>query len=484
MLLGLLQAILAVPIAIVSNQSPLQSTVSELANDSRIWKHPSSENQYIEVKECNLCSGQELWSGTFHSIPEQLSIFFIYARASENPETAPLALWTNGGPGTSALGVAFSSATGCILQDDSRGMKLLYKPNDRSKRWNEKVNVIFLDQPIGTGFSRGNGLGSEDTRIGAEYIYDFIQVVLARHPHIPEVSLHSLSYGGHFVPEWAKKIVDENAKVKSGRTKKHVIPLKSVSMGNAWFGSEEQYLSRFDSLCDHHPYMAGSGGSLLSPSECKRASAHRAICKDLLQDCGGNGSHKCAAAHLWCITSVGFFIGQTGRSMYDLSAFSANPDAYDTYPVLTRYLNLRAVQEALGVIGPDEPSPLEWLYYNQSVSVLHTLAGDHVRPTDVFLPALIAAGVDILIYQGMLDFICGFQGVRRVIESQGLVKGQIGELLKNWKDDMGRYLCSTKVKDTRGRFCYLEIDGVGHGVAYDYESWGEIFEKWIVEGSV
>jgi hypothetical protein len=84
----------------------------------------------------------------------------------------------------------------------------------------------------------------------------------------------------------------------------------------------------------------------------------------------------------------------------------------------------------------------------------------------------------------MLDFICGFQGVRRVIESQGLVQGHIGGLLKNWKDDMGRYLCSTKVKGTRGRFCYLEIDGVGHGVAYDYEDWGEIFEKWIIEGSV
>jgi hypothetical protein len=171
--------------------------------------------------------------------------------------------------------------------------------------------------------------------------------------------------------------------------------------------------------------------------------------------------------------------------MYDLSMFSENPDAYDKYPGLNRYLNQRAVQVALGVIGPDDKYPVEWLFYNTRVSALHTLAGDHVRRTDVLLPAIIAAGVNILLYQGTTDFIVGYQGVRDMIESVELVQSHVSDELKVWKNGSGRYLCSTNPKiPGAGRFCYLEIDGVGHGVAYDYEGWPETFEKWTLQGSV
>jgi carboxypeptidase C (cathepsin A) len=485
MLLSVLNGVLALLLsgAALTPQQLLGSASPDHSNGTQIWRDSFLRNHYIEVKKCGLCDGADLWSGYYHSVPENISIFFVYARASEAPETSPLALWTNGGPGTSGLGVAFSSATGCTLQDDARGMKLVYNP--KVKRWNEKVNVIFLDQPIGTGFSRGTGRGEQDTRVGAEYIYNFIQVVLSRHPTIPEVSLHSLSYGGHFVSEWAHKIVSENSRAQEGITNNHIIPLKSVSMGNAWFGADEQYLERFDSLCELHPYLAGSTAPILSSSECQRAATHRATCADLLTECRNHSAKTCAGAHLWCLTATGYYIGQTGRSMYDLSSFSDNPDAYDTYPVLNRYLNQRAVQVALGVIGPDDKHPVEWLFYNTRVSALHTLAGDHVRRTDTLLPAIVAAGVNILIYQGTTDYIVGYQGVRGMLESLNMVQGQVANELKVWENGAGRYLCSTNPKiPAAGRFCYLEIDGVGHGVAYDYEGWPLILEKWLLQGSV
>lgn len=464
------------------------SANSEGTNGTQIWRDMFLQNHFIEVKECGLCDGADLWSGYYHSLQENISIFFVYARASESPETSPLALWTNGGPGTSGLGVAFSPATGCTLRDDARGMKLVY--DSKARRWNERVNVIFLDQPIGTGFSRGTGGGEKDTRVGAEYIYNFIQVVLSRHPNISEVSLHSLSYGGHFIPEWAHKIITENHKAREGETMNHIIPLKSVSMGNAWFGAEIQYLERFDSLCDRHPYLPGSTGPILSSSECQRAASHRDTCADLLRECrkASSSAEMCAGAHLWCITGTAYYIGQTCRSMYDLSTFSENPDVYDTYPGLNRYLNQWAVQVALGVIKEEAKQPMEWLFYNTRVSQLHTLAGDQGRRTDVLLPEIIAAGVNILIYQGTADFIVGYQGIRGLIESQKLVQGHVSEELKVWKHGShgsGRYLCSAnpKIKGA-GRFCYLEIDREGHGVAYDYEGWPEIFENWILEGSI
>lgn len=416
---------------------------------------------------------------------EKISIFFVFARASANPETASLALWTNGGPGASALSMAFSRATGCILEDDYRGMRLAYKPDSQAKPWNDKLNVVFIEQPLGTGFTRGSGRGEEDTRVGAEYIYEFIQVVLARHPHIPDVSLHSLSYGGHFIPEWAKRIVDENVRVKAGKANGLVIPLKSITMGNSWFGTDEEYLSRFDSLCSSHSYAAQST-PLLGATECKRIPAHRSICADRLKRCREDPSDNCAAAHLWCLTSIGFYWRQTGRNAYHISDFiTTQAEGYNTYSTLSRYLNLRPVQVALGVIGPEDPNPRRWEFYDLRVSYLHTLAGDHIRRTDILLPAIIGAGVDILIYEGTSDYICSVHGVRAVIESQGLVEGEISRAFKDWKHGSGRYVCSTKPKRAdAGRFCYLEIDGEGHSVAIEYDGWPNIMEKWVLEGSI
>jgi cathepsin A (carboxypeptidase C) len=484
MRLVVLVALLLCGVAIASNQFPFDVTLPIASNGTQIWQHPSSENHYIEVRACNLCVGQDLWSGYFHSIPDKISIFFVFARASINPESAPLALWTNGGPGTSSLSVAFSRATGCILEEDYRGMRLTHKPDPQVKPWNDKMNVVFIEQPVGTGFSRGNGKGEEDTRVGAEYIYEFIQVVLARHPHISDVSLHSLSYGGHFIPEWAKRIVDENVKVKGGNSNNHVIPLKSMTMGNAWFGTDEEYLARLDSICDSHPYPTDSI-PLLGPTECKRISVHRSICADFLKRCREHPSDNCAAAHLWCLTSIYFFNEQTGRNPYHISDFATTPEGYNTYSTLSRYLNLRLVQVALGAIGREDPCPRKWEFHNSRVSVLHTLAGDHVRRTDVLLPAIIDAGVNILIYEGILDYMCSVQGVRAVIEMQGLVEGEISRNLEEWKHGPGRYVCSAKPKRTNaGRFCYLEIYGQGHSVAIEYDGWPNIMEKWNLEGSI
>ena len=480
-----LSFLLPLCLAITSTQFPLNFDypLSNSPNGTQVWRHPTSENHYIQVRSCNLCPGGDLWSGYFHSVTEKISIFFIFARASQNPEYAPIALWGNGGPGTSALGAAFSKATGCFLKEDFLGIRLEYKPDSEPKPWNDKVNVIFIEQPLGTGFTRGHGKGEDDSRIGAEYIYEFLQVVLARHPHVPSVSLHSLSYGGHFVPEWASKIITENGKVKMGGSVNHVIPLKSVTMGNAWFGSDEQYLSRFDVLCEPLPFIPGSN-ALLRPEECRRVYSHRDTCAKLLKQCRNDPSGSCAPAHLWCLTAIGFNVNEMGRNALDISSFKTNI-GWDTYPELTKYLNMRYVQLALGAIGPED-STYEWIFDSTKVSVLHTLAGDHARRTDILLPTILDAGVDVLIYQGMLDIVCNFQGARKVIELQNLVEGEISQGLENWKHGSGRYICnSPKPKQaSTGRFCYLEIDNVGHGVALEYDGWPGLFESWILEGSV
>ena len=102
------------------------------------------------------------------------------------------------------------------------------------------------------------------------------------------------------------------------------------------------------------------------------------------------------------------------------------------------------------------------------------------------LPAIIEAGVDVLIYEGTSDFVCGFRAVRGVISSQKLVEGNIERELQDWKHGSGRFICSRGKSGRKapGRFCYLEIDGEGHAVALDYDGWPDVLEQWVLEGSV
>jgi hypothetical protein len=75
------------------------------------------------------------------------SMFFWYFESRENPESAPLSLYLGGGPGTTSLMGATAENGPCYINPDSNSTTL----NPWS--WNNKVNMLYLDQPVQVGFS-------------------------------------------------------------------------------------------------------------------------------------------------------------------------------------------------------------------------------------------------------------------------------------------------------------------------------------------
>ena len=75
-------------------------------------------------------------------------LFFWFVEAEFNPSTAPVLLWTNGGPGCSGLG-GFISEMGPFVPhaDGTLGR--------RDYAWNKLANMLFIEQPAGVGFSTG-----------------------------------------------------------------------------------------------------------------------------------------------------------------------------------------------------------------------------------------------------------------------------------------------------------------------------------------
>lgn len=107
-----------------------------------------------ETQICETTAGTKSYSGYIHLPPAPsegriypINTFFWFFEARNDPENAPLSLWLQGGPGSPSIPAALGENGPCIVNIDSKSTTL----NPWS--WNENVNMLYIDQPVQTGFS-------------------------------------------------------------------------------------------------------------------------------------------------------------------------------------------------------------------------------------------------------------------------------------------------------------------------------------------
>ncbi|RID74280.1 hypothetical protein BRARA_B01387 [Brassica rapa] len=89
------------------------------------------------------------------------SLFYYFVEADTHPETKPLTLWLNGGPGCSSVGGgAFTELGPFYPTGDGRGLRI------NSMSWNKASNLLFVESPAGVGWSYSNT--SSDYNTGDE----------------------------------------------------------------------------------------------------------------------------------------------------------------------------------------------------------------------------------------------------------------------------------------------------------------------------
>ncbi|EGB10394.1 hypothetical protein AURANDRAFT_52916, partial [Aureococcus anophagefferens] len=128
-------------------------------------------------------------------------LFFWFVESEYNPSTAPVLLWTNGGPGCSGLG-GFISEMGPFVPhaDGTLGR--------RDYAWNKLANMLFIEQPAGVGFSTG-AMDYYDDGMVARDNANFVARWRQRFPDFAGRTLYltSESYGGHYLPTLALELV-------------------------------------------------------------------------------------------------------------------------------------------------------------------------------------------------------------------------------------------------------------------------------------
>lgn len=160
--------------------------------------------------------------------------WFFPAQNGNKPDT-PVMLWLQGGPGSSSLFGLFTEI-GPIYIDGNGNIQM------RQINWNKNYHLIFIDNPVGTGFSftsneQGYARSQEDVaRDLYSALTQFFQIYTdyQMNPFL----VTGESYGGKYVPSITYKIHVENqnpqVKVK--------INLKGMTIGNGLCDPVNQYM--------------------------------------------------------------------------------------------------------------------------------------------------------------------------------------------------------------------------------------------------
>ena len=174
-------------------------------------------------------------------------LFYWFVESQTRPQTDPVILWTNGGPGCSGL-LGKLTEMG-PFRAASNGTNLEYMPYS----WNRVASMIFVEQPLFTGYSYSADPADAQTtdELNAARLTTFIDRWLDRFPSLRANPFYiaSESYGGHYVPMTTVAVLNHNrAALAAGD---EVIQLRGVLVGNPLTDPLENTIGMMDAVWGH-----------------------------------------------------------------------------------------------------------------------------------------------------------------------------------------------------------------------------------------
>ncbi|KAD4179342.1 hypothetical protein E3N88_27933 [Mikania micrantha] len=173
------------------------------------------------------------------------ALFYYFVESPTSSSTKPLVLWLNGGPGCSSMIGAMSELGPFRINSDGKTLFM----NDYA--WSNVANMLFLESPAGVGFSYSNTTSDYDKsgdKNTADDSYTFLVNWFERFPQYKtrDFYIAGESYAGHYVPQLAYTILQNNKK-----TNQTVINIKGIAIGNAIIDTEMHLKGKFDHWWTH-----------------------------------------------------------------------------------------------------------------------------------------------------------------------------------------------------------------------------------------
>ena len=416
------------------------------------------------------------WAGYVHmpttylsdiegSDPYNVSMFFWYFEARHDPGNAPAAIYLAGGAGESSMYGPTGDGGPCYVLADSNTTAT----NQWS--WNEHVNMLYIDQPVSTGFSydalinstldllflgeplsetgitpiseyNGTVPASNTTflygilpsqnpnhtantsALAARTLWHFAQVWFEEFPEYrtydKRISIWGNSYGGYWTTSTAAYFQKQNVRIANGELKgSHILQLDTLGMTNGCVdGLYQSYW---------YPDMAYNNTYDLQVipldvyEEAKTNFTKPGGCRDLILRCRELGAmydpdqlannatvnNACLNAEDYCSTYVQGAY-DAHSNRSDFDMAHMKPDPYPPY-YTAGFFNQHWVQQELGVpLNFTQDSTLD-------NNVFYFLTADPARtPGMENIEYLLGSGIKVAFIYGDRDYRCPWLGMENL----------------------------------------------------------------------
>ncbi|KAG0147670.1 hypothetical protein CROQUDRAFT_655878 [Cronartium quercuum f. sp. fusiforme G11] len=434
------------------SSNPDSSPVSSMINDPATLSEtpinlatyqPNQNSSLRYVTNSGICETRQkvqTYSG-YIPIYQNQSMFFWLFEARNNPDTAPLVLWLNGGPGSSSMIGLFQETGPCRIKLDSSGLE------NNPYSWTESANMLYIDQPIGVGYSYGTTTVKTSLE-AAIAVYNALQLFYSDPSFSKfigrDFAIWTESYGGHYGPTMADYFLQMNPSVS--QTGNFVIPLKVLGIGNGLTSPLVQY-PQYINYAKTNPYHQLVPDNVIANATTMYSKAGG--CKDLIRLCQTTlDPLKCSNAQAFCNDHIlGTLHGK--YDVYDVRALNPDPYPPDLNPILTQ----QSFQVSIGAES-------NWTMTNFDVYNNFFATGDWMLNSSPQLERVINYGIRTLIFDGDADYILNYMGVEAMVDSLNTTfSSQYHQQpFTNWTVD-GQ---NAGLYKNAGSFSYLRIFGAGH----------------------
>ncbi|KAH8815534.1 carboxypeptidase-like protein S1 [Xylogone sp. PMI_703] len=414
-----------------------------------IFEHAATGATLAFVTNSGICEttpGVNQYSG-YLSVGSNMNMWFWFFEARTNASGAPLATWFNGGPGCSSMIGLFQENGPCHFVNGAS------TPSLNPYSFNSFANMLYIDQPIGTGFSYGTDTVTS-TVTAAPQVWTLLQAFYAAFPQYEnrDFGIFTESYGGHYGPEFASYFESQNKAIDSGSVSGIKIPLVALGINNGWYDPTIQYKAYVD-YSFSNPYK-----SLISSSQhTSYINTYNSRCVPALQQCTSTtGSNSaCVNADNTCFNAIEGPLSEVGNfDVYDIRAPSNDPNPPETY---VRYLQSSSVVAAIGAKSTYSECP-------SAPGSKFSSTGDDARSLLPTLSQVVQSGITVLLWAGDADWICNYVG---------------GEAVANAVTYSGSSTFKSKAQTnytvngvaggtfkTVGNLSWLRVFGAGHEVPF------------------
>ncbi|KAL1557683.1 Serine carboxypeptidase-like 51 [Salvia divinorum] len=367
--------------------------------------------QGSSVRGVRTDDGSESWG--YVEVRPKAHMFWWYYRSPQRTEDPnkpwPIILWLQGGPGASGVGIGNFEEIGPL---DS-----YLKP--RNSTWLKKADLLFVDNPVGTGYSFVDDLALlvKTDYEAADDLTTLLIEIFNRNETLQKSPLYIVaeSYGGKYAVTLGLTALKA---IEAGKLK---LKLGGIALGDTWISPEDFVFSWGPLLKDV---------SRLDNNGLKKSNS---LAEEIKQEI--ETGKFVEATESWSNLESVISSSSNSVDFYNFLLDSGMDPVSLSASVLSQQISTRRYSRYLNSLRRDTPGgdgdidtlmngvikkklkiPKSVVWGGQSDSVFSALEGDFMKPRIDEVDQLLNKGVNLTIYSGQLDVICSTKGTEAWVE--------------------------------------------------------------------